>query len=82
MGFRSELLGGHSSREIDRSFTLQLKAVAINFYWHMTTNLISADSAETLFRRGGNISQLLIAQSLNNACAKILKSDNDYSSYD
>jgi len=27
-------------------------------------------SAETLFRRGGNINQLQIAQSLRNQCAK------------
>jgi len=41
----------------------------------MTANLISAGSAKTLFNRGGNTNQLLIAQSLGNARAKILKSE-------
>jgi len=46
----------------------------------MTTYLISEGSAETQFRWGGNINQLLIAQSLS-ARAKILKLDRAYSSY-
>jgi len=45
------------------------------FHCHMTANLISAGSAKTLFNRGGNTNQLLIAQSLGNARAKILKSE-------
>jgi len=43
------------------------------FYWHMITYLISTGSAETLFRWGGNINQLSIAQSLTNSPAKNIK---------